>query len=65
MKLRSNSSKPSRRRREPADRAEVLIDFLQAVVFGERQPTNQEVEDAAAELDRYLPDLDPEEVQVH
>ena len=37
-------------------RAEELIDFLQAVAFGERAPTEDEIEHASAELDELLPD---------
>ena len=40
-------------------RAEELIDFLQAVAIGERHPTGAEIEQASAELDKLLPDLEP------
>jgi hypothetical protein len=43
-------------------RARELIAFLQGVVFGERQATEAEVEEAARELDKYLPALQPERV---
>ena len=40
-------------------RAEELIDFLQAVAIGERQATEAEIEQASAELDKLLADLEP------
>ena len=41
-------------------RAEELVEFVQDVALGKKKATEKEINDAMAELSKYLPDL-PEE----
>jgi hypothetical protein len=46
-------------------RAEFLVEFLQDVALGKRTATARDVNEAKDELDKYLPDPEPEQVTRH